>query len=177
MKDETDFALVLRTLVEAKIDFIAIGAIAAISHGIILTTEDVDVVYSRAPENLKRIVGALTPCEPYLRGAPPGLPFRLDERVLRNGLNFTFQTTMGNVDLLGEVSGGGQYEQLLPHAEMKSAFGVQFLSVGLDKLIILKRAAGRAKDYEVLARLEAARQDLIASAKNKCARTISDPGA
>lgn len=167
MKDETDFALVLRILAEARIDFIAIGAIAAISHGIILTTEDVDVVYSRAPENLKRIVRALTPFEPYLRGAPPGLPFRLDERVLHNGLNFTFQTNMGNLDLLGEVSGGGNYEKLLPYAEMKSAFGVQFLSVGLDKLIMLKRAAGRAKDYEILARLEAARQEQVASQQKR----------
>ncbi len=167
MKDETDFSLILRTLTLAHIDFIAIGAIAAISHGIISTTEDVDVVYSRAPENLARIVSALVPFEPYLRGAPPGLPFRLDERVLRHGLNFTFETTMGNVDLLGEVSGGGSYEQLLPFAEMKSAFGVQFLSVGLDKLILLKRAAGRAKDFEMVAKLEAARQARIASEKQK----------
>ncbi len=85
-----------------------------------------DVVYARTPENLQRIVSALTPFQAYLRGAPPGLPFRLDERVLRNGLNFTFETTMGNVDLLGEVSGGGSFEQLSPYAEMKSAFGVQF---------------------------------------------------
>lgn len=164
-KDETDFPMVLRTLTEARIDFIAVGAIAAIAHGIILTTEDVDVVYARTPENLQRIVSALTPFQAYLRGAPPGLPFRLDERVLRNGLNFTFATTLGNVDLLGEVSGGGSFEQLLPYAEMKSAFGVQFFCVGLDKLIVLKRAAGRAKDFEMVARLEAARQEKIAAEK------------
>jgi len=135
MTVETDFPLVLRTLVNAQIDFIAIGAVAAITQGIIMTTQDVDVVYSRAPENLRGIVAALTPFKPYWRGAPPGLPFRLDERFLRNGLNFAFETTMGNVDLLGEVSGGGTYEELKPFAELKSAFGVQFLSVGLDKLI------------------------------------------
>lgn len=167
MKEETDFSLVLRTLTEARIDFIAVGAVAAIAHGIIFTTEDVDVVYDRAPENLQRIVAALTPVQAYLRGAPPGLPFQLDERVLRNGLNFTFQTTMGNVDLLGEISGGGTFQQLLPYAETKCAFGVQFLCVGLDKLIALKRAAGRAKDFEMVARLEASRQDQIASAKKK----------
>ena len=175
MKDETDFSLVLRTLVEAKIDFIAIGAIAAIAHAVILTTEDVDVVYSRAPENLRRIVGALAPFEPYLRGAPPGLPFKLDERVLRHGLNFTFETTMGNLDLLGEVSGGGSFEDLLPFAETKNAFGVGFLSVGLDKLILLKRAAGRAKDFEMVAKLEAARQDRIAS-ETKDRRAFPDLG-
>lgn len=167
MKAETNFPLVLRTLAGGHIDFIAVGAIAAIAQGIILTTEDVDVVYARSPENLRRIVAALAPFQPYLRGAPPGLPFQLDERILRNGLNFTFETTMGNVDLLGEVSGGGSFEQLRPFAETKTAFGVQFLSVGLDKLILLKRAAGRPKDFEMVARLEAARQEKIASAK-KC---------
>ena len=113
-KDETDFPLVLRTLTKARIDFIAVGAIAAIAHGIILTTEDVDVVYARTPENFQRIVTALNPFQAYLRGAPPGVPFRLDERVLRNGLNFTFETTMGNVDLLGEVSVSDSVARLKP---------------------------------------------------------------
>ncbi len=167
MKAETDFPLVLRTLAEAKIDFIAIGAIAAIAQGIILTTEDVDVVYARSPENFERIVAALGPFKPYLRGAPPGLPFQLDEHALRNGLNFTFETSIGNIDLLGEVSGGGTFEQLKPFAETKTAFGVEFLSVSLEKLILLKRAAGRPKDFELVARLEAARQEKIASAKKK----------
>lgn len=167
MKGETDFTLILRTLAEAHIDFIVVGAVAAIAQGIILTTEDVDVVYARSPENFQRVVAALAPFQPYLRGAPPGLPFHLDEHTLRNGLNFTFETMIGNVDLLGEISGGGRFEQLLPFAEMKSAFGVQFLSVGLDKLILLKRAAGRPKDFEMVARLEALRQDKIASAQKE----------
>ncbi|HEX4668268.1 MAG TPA: hypothetical protein VH207_16890, partial [Chthoniobacterales bacterium] len=87
MKVETDFPLVLRTLAEAKIEFIAVGAIAAIAEGVILTTDDLDVVYARSPENLRRIVAALAPFKPYLREAPPGLPFRWDEQTLRNGLN------------------------------------------------------------------------------------------
>lgn len=166
-KEETDFSLILRTLTTGGVDFIVVGAIAAIAHGVISTTEDVDVVYARTPENLQRIVKTLAPHQVYLRGAPLGLPFQLDERALRNGLNFTFETAMGNVDLLGEVSGGGNFEQLLRHAEMKSAFGIQFLSVSLDQLIVLKRAAGRPKDFEMLAKLEAARQEKIAAQKEK----------
>ena len=81
-QSETDFAAVLRTLTAAQVDFIVIGAVAAIAHGLIHTTEDVDVVYARTPDNLRRIVRALASLQPYLRGAPPGLPFRLDERIL-----------------------------------------------------------------------------------------------
>jgi len=162
---ETDFAAILRALTTGRIDFIAIGAIAAISHGLIHTTEDVDVVYSRAPENLRRLATVLAPLEPYLRGAPPGLPFHFDEHTLRNGLNFTLVTTLGSVDLLGEVAGGGTYEQLLPFAGRRQAFGVEFLGVNLDKLIQLKRAAGRPKDFEMIARLEAIRQERAASGR------------
>jgi hypothetical protein len=54
--------------------FIAIGALAAIAQGVIATTEDVDVVYSRRAENLKRIVEALAPfhliCEERLLVCP-----------------------------------------------------------------------------------------------------------
>lgn len=90
---------------------------------------------------------------PYPRGAPPGLPFRWDLATLRNGLNFTLETAFGDLDLLGEVAGGG-YEQLLPHALKVSGFGRSFLLVSLPMLIVLKRAAGRIKDLEALAELQ-----------------------
>ncbi|CAN5636211.1 hypothetical protein BH18VER1_BH18VER1_01330 [soil metagenome] len=47
---ETDFASILRVLASAQVDVIVIGAIAAISHGVIVTTEYVDVVYSRSTD-------------------------------------------------------------------------------------------------------------------------------
>lgn len=56
---------------------------------------------------------ALQPHAPYLRGAPPGLPFALDERTVRAGLNFTLSMALGSLDLLGEVPGGGT-DELLP---------------------------------------------------------------
>jgi hypothetical protein len=62
------------------------------------------------------------------------------------GLNFTLNTTLGDVDLLGEATGGGTYEKLLPHSAEVSAVGRKFFCVGLERLIQLKRAAGRAKD-------------------------------
>jgi hypothetical protein len=50
--------------------------------------------------------------QPYLRGAPAGLPVRLDPGTISRGLNFTLTTTLGDVDLLGEVTSGGRYEDL-----------------------------------------------------------------
>jgi hypothetical protein len=98
---------------------------------------------------------SLQPYQPYLRGAAPGLPFRWDERTLKSGLNFTLTTTLGDLDLLGEVPCGGFFEQLLPFTQEMETFGVRWRFVTLEKLIQLKRAAGCPKDLEVIAELQA----------------------
>jgi hypothetical protein len=155
----TDFRRVFHSLTEAGIEFILIGGAAANLHGSPRYTLDVDIVYARTAENLQKLVDWLTPFHPYLRGAPPGLPFQLDLRTLQLGLNFTFTTDLGSIDLLGEVVGGGHYHDLLPFVEMKSPYGIDLPCVNLAKLIEIKRAAGRSKDLEMIAELEIIRQE------------------
>ena len=48
--------------------------------------KDIDVVYSRLSENLDRLVSALAPFDPYLRGAPPGLPFEWNSATVQRGV-------------------------------------------------------------------------------------------
>jgi predicted nucleotidyltransferase len=150
----TDFEKALSTLTGGGVEFVVIGGVAGALHGSAFITQDLDVVYARNRDNLRRLAGALQPHQPYLRGAPEGLPFHWDERTLRNGLNFTLTTAFGDLDLLGEATGGGAYEDLLPHSSEVSGFGVRFRLVNLDKLIVLKRAAGRPKDLAVVAELQ-----------------------
>jgi hypothetical protein len=87
------------------------------------------------------------------------LPFLWDESTLRRGLNFTLTTSIGDLDLLGEVTGGGNFEALLAHSSPVQAFGIECLCLNLDKLIQVKRAAGRPKDLEAIAELEALREE------------------
>lgn len=136
------------------VEFIVIGGIAARVHGSGRITQDVDVVYARSDANLERIVKALGPFKPYLRGAPPGLPFEWSAKTLKAGLNFTLITSLGPVDILGEVAGGGRYEDLLEHCETHAMFGHRTLVVSLPWLIHLKRSAGRTRDFEAIAELE-----------------------
>jgi hypothetical protein len=150
-----DFQGLLEALARSRVECILIGGVAARLHGSAHYTNDLDIVYSRSEENLQRLVQALAACQPYLRGAPPGLPFRWDARTLRMGLNFTLVTTLGEIDLLGEATGGGTFEDLRPHAEEVAVLGHPFLCVSLPKLIAMKRAAGRPKDLERIAELEA----------------------
>ena len=151
----TDFERLLAVLTHAGVEFIVIGGFAATAHGSAHVTVDLDVVYRRSGDNLGRLADALDPLRPYLRGAPPGLPFRLDPDTLRRGLNFTLVTQAGDLDLLGEATGGGTYEALLPHSEVRDVGGLECRFVDLPTLIRLKRAAGRPKDLERIAELEA----------------------
>jgi len=153
------FDTVFGVLVRGGVEFIVIGGAAATIHGSARITRDVDIVYRRTADNLRRLVDALAPYSPYLRGAPAGLPFRWDERTLHRGLNFTLTTSIGDLDLLGEVTGGGNFEALLPHSSPVQAFGIECLCLNLDKLIQVKRAAGRPKDLEAIAELEALREE------------------
>jgi predicted nucleotidyltransferase len=151
----TDFRALLEALAGAGVRFIVVGGAAAAAHGSARLTADLDVVYERSSENIARLVTSLGPHRPYLRGAPPGLPFHWDEETVRRGLNFTLTTALGDLDLLGEITGGGRYEELLPHAVTMEPFGVACQCLGLERLIQVKRAAGRPRDLEAIAELEA----------------------
>ena len=147
-----DLAQIIPPITTAKIDFILIGGMAAILHGSARVTFDVDLVYSRTAANIERLADALAPYKPYLREAPAGLPFEWDVKTIRNGLNFTLTTDLGDIDLLGDV-GGETYQTLLSHSFEVEAFGVRFKCIDLPTLIRIKEAAGRPKDREALAEL------------------------
>jgi len=151
----TEFRSLVEALVAADVEFIVVGGLAAAAHGSPRVTQDIDVVYSRSPANLDRVVRALAPWKPYLRGAPPGLPFVWSVETIRRGLNFTLSTSIGDIDLLGEITGGGGYEALLTHTIRLDMFGRTCHCLDLPTLIRVKRAAGRPKDLDAIAELEA----------------------
>ena len=124
----TDFKALLRILSDASVEFIVIGGVAAAVHGSARATFDLDVVYRRTPEKINR------------------------------GLNFTLTTDVGALDLLGEITGGGSYEALAPSTEVIRAFGIECRLLDLNRLIEVKRAVGRPKDFETVAELEIIRE-------------------
>jgi predicted nucleotidyltransferase len=150
----TDFQALLRLLTDNKIEFIIVGGAAATAHGSARLTTDLDIVYSRTHENITRIVNTLRSINPYLRGAPPGLPFDWSAETIEKGLNFTLVTSFGALDLLGEIAGGGGYEQLVSQTISIQVAGVECLCLNVEALIKVKRAAGRPKDLEVVAELQ-----------------------
>ena len=151
----TDFSKLLEALCDRRVDFIIVGGFAGTIHGSAIPTRDLDIVYSRDAGNIERLASALEPISPYLRGAPPGLPFKWDAATIQHGLNFTLTTDLGAIDLLGEIAGGGGYQALLPHTDRLTLFGHECLCLKLEKLIEVKKAAGRIKDLQAVADLQA----------------------
>ena len=145
---------IVRKLVSQHVEFVVVGGLAMAVHGSAYLTKDLDVCYHRTAANLAALAAALAPLHPYLRGVPPGLPFRLDVPTLQAGLNFTLNTDLGDLDLLGEVSGIGDYSQALAQSQEKALFGMQVRVLTLDGLIAAKKAAGRNKDRNHLLELE-----------------------
>lgn len=154
-----EFRSLLQTLDRNGVAFVIVDGVAATLHGSARVTFDLDIVYERTRENLERLVAALGPLEPYLRGAPPGLPFRFDADTLKRGLNFTLTTSDGSIDLLGEVSGIGSYDAACRRSAQAQMFGSTYRFLDLEALIVSKKAAGRPKDFEAIAELEAIREE------------------
>ena len=155
----TELEVLLAAFRNERVSFVIIGGIAATLHGSARLTNDLDIVYERSSENIERLATALAPFQPYLRGAPAGLPFRFDAATIVRGLNFTLTTAAGDIDVLGDVSGVGTFDAVKRESVEVQLFGSTYDIINLDALIRAKRAAGRAKDLEVIAELEALREE------------------
>jgi hypothetical protein len=145
----------LELLSRHAIECVIVGGVAGTLHGSAIPTTDLDVCYSRTATNLQKLATALKSVNARLRNAPSNPPFLLDAETLRKGLNFTFVTDIGDIDLLGEVRGIGYYDKAVEGASSFELLGYTFKVIALDKLILAKRTAGRAKDMVAVAELEA----------------------
>ena len=145
-EDDFDPGPIFRALEKHGVDFVVVGGLAGLAHGSRYPTDDTDVAYGRARENLERLAAALTELGATLRGAPPDVPFLLDAVSLANGANFTFDTRVGSFDILGDPAGAPRYEELRGDGVDATLFGVRVRVASLDHLIAMKEAAGRPKD-------------------------------
>jgi transcriptional regulator with XRE-family HTH domain len=136
----------LDALDRKQVDFVVIGGVAGLAHGSAYPTYDLDIAYARGRRNLERLAAALRDIGVALRDAPADLPFQIDARTLQAGMNFTFITDYGEFDILGEVDGVRDYEELRAHAEIHGVGGIPVRVASLNHLIGMKRRIDRTHD-------------------------------
>lgn len=129
-------------------------------HGSDLATYDFDFCYQHTWDNCERIIRALSPFRPKLRVAKvdADLPFRMDAATLMNGMNFTFKTDVGDVDLLAHVEPFGEFPEVQRNAETYDLGGIRVRVIGLDDLIRIKQHIKRPKDQLALMHLLAVKR-------------------
>lgn len=151
----TPFEQLLKALTEKDVQFVVVGAFAAIAHGSTQGTDDLDICYERTPDNYKKIIAAIRSFHPRPRGLDDNLKVPFDESSLTQGTNFTLTTDLGKLDLLGEMSGVGGYREIAGDAKSMNLGGVFCRVASLDTIIRSKEAANRPKDQLTLPELKA----------------------
>jgi predicted nucleotidyltransferase len=149
------FGRILDDLNEARVEYVLIGGIALIRHGVVRATRDVDAVFAPTEENVDRIRALIGT---WGATRPDGSPVRIDD--LGPDRTIHLKTPNGDLDLLSEGVAGIPYERLSARADVKRVDGVPAAICSLVDLVALKRAAGRERDIADLSDLEAAHGEL-----------------
>lgn len=101
---------ILARLVDAEVRFVVVGGVAAVAHGSVRITLDIDLCYDDATDNREFLAGVLADWHAYPREIDPGLPFIMDERTLRTAELLRLMTDLGPIDVMKHVPGVGDYE-------------------------------------------------------------------
>lgn len=142
----------LDTLSQHGVEFLIVGGLSAVIQGVPVTTLDVDVVHRRTPENVERLLEALEALSAASRLDARGL--RPSSSHLLSPGHELLKTRYGLLDLLGELSGGLDYEALYARCDEVELAGMKLRVLRLEALLEIKRATGRPKDQLVIPLIE-----------------------
>lgn len=147
-------ANILQRLAVEGVQFVLVGAAAAIVRGAPVTTLDVDIVHNREPANLDRLHALLISLDAHYRGRPKSARLVPTREHLDTAGHILLRTVLGPLDILGAIEGGADYEALRARAEQVAVFGHSILVPPLEVLIELKRLGTRPEDPLKLRLLE-----------------------
>jgi hypothetical protein len=147
---ESDFYEILRALHEAAADVLLVGGLSAVINGAPTTTFDVDVVHSREPANIARLLPVLESLDAIFR-IQPARRLKPAATHLSGKGRINLITRYGPLDLLGTIGDDLGYQDLLPHStEMDIGGGVRIHVLNLEKLIEIKEELPGEKDRAML---------------------------
>lgn len=144
-----DPAQIFQVLADNDVDYVVIGAMAAMLQGADLAmTLDVDVTAATDEHNREHLAMALMALEARLRVPDPedAVDIPLDARMLASAAVMTFVTRFGPFDVLFAPAGAPPYEELRGRASVVTRFGVTIRVADVEDIVAMKRATGREKD-------------------------------
>ncbi len=149
-RPRSDFISLLQTLLEFQVDFIVVGGVCAVLHGVPLSTFDLDLVHPRTPENISHLIQALSALDAYYRARGTQMLRPPESHLLSPGHQF-LMTKAGPLDLLGEIGNGRDYTSLLRHShKMNVGTHLEIQVLDLETLILTKEETAREKDLASL---------------------------
>ena len=140
---------VLEGLLEAGVDFILVGGLAAVIQGAPVTTMDVDVVHSQSPENIAKLLAFLRSVSAVYRRLDDKLIEPKEGDLLEKG-HVLLKTRLGPLDVLAVIEGGRSYEDLLDYTVRIDFRGHTLRVLDLKMLIELKKTSTDPKDKQRL---------------------------
>lgn len=147
----------LRLLLDARVEFVIIGGVAAIAHGSASFTVDFDIAAPLTEDNLQRLLGALAAHHPRYAHAGDKRAVTETPAVLSVNRNLYLLTDLGRLDIVTEAPPVGPYAILAERAAILEVFGHPCRVISLDDLISAKAHLGRPKDKQVELELRAIR--------------------
>jgi len=145
-------------LLRHGVDFVVIGGVAAVAHGVSLVTGDLDVCCDFSVENLLRLQAAIGDLHPVHRMTPRRLSLKLTPEFCRALKNLYLSTDYGQLDCLSNVLGLGDYGEVKRNSVVFQLPGGRCRFLSLDALIVSKEAAGRPRDHQAILQLKAIRE-------------------
>lgn len=154
----TDLPALLAKLCDAGIEFIIVGGAACVIQGAPITTNDLDIVHRRTPENIERLLELLIQLDATMRYDFANRNLRPTAELLAGNGHLNLSTSLGPLDPLCELDGLG-FDELLAHSQSMVDEGRLLRVLDLPTLITVKTKAGRPKDRLVLPILIATLQE------------------
>ncbi|MDX2019879.1 MAG: hypothetical protein SF187_06535 [Deltaproteobacteria bacterium] len=149
-------------LLAHDVQFILVGALAAVAQGAPLTTHDVDIVHARTPANLEALMRALAALNACYRGRPTSNRLLPSPAALATEGHSLFSTDLGPLDCLGAIEDRMTYDDLLPHSVCIDFAGRPLRVLSLELIVRNKRKSPHNKDKLALAVLEEALRQMKA---------------
>jgi len=147
---EYDFGVLLEALLDGGVEFVVVGGVSATLNGVAVNTFDLDIVHSRTPENVDRLMPVIEALDAVYR-IQPERRLRPGKAALASTGHQNLITKYGPLDLLGAIGNDLGYEELIPRSvEMLVAEGVRVRVLNLETLIEVKEELNGEKDRAML---------------------------